>query len=132
MTPVSGRMHGWQGPSSLGGQNSGPLNGIFISLPQQFTRRLPARWSRFGTLHVYRYHCDKRDDLAHWPDRVMSIPMKRSTQPTINDVARVAGVSKKTVSRVINQSPLLNGETRRRVEEVIAELGYVPNPQARA
>ena len=58
--------------------------------------------------------------------------MKRSSQPTINDVARIAGVSKKTVSRVINQSPLLNGDTRRRVEEVIADLGYVPNPQARA
>jgi LacI family transcriptional regulator len=58
--------------------------------------------------------------------------MKKSTQPTINDVARLAGVSKKTVSRVINQSPLLNGDTRKRVEEVIAEIGYVPNPQARA
>src|SRR6478609_2122602 len=56
----------------------------------------------------------------------------REQQPTINDVARIAGVSKKTVSRVINQSPLLNGDTRRRVEEVIADLGYVPNPQARA
>ncbi|RHW16878.1 LacI family DNA-binding transcriptional regulator [Sphingomonas gilva] len=58
--------------------------------------------------------------------------MKKSTQPTINDVARLAGVSKKTVSRVINQSPLLNGDTRKRVEAVIAEIGYVPNPQARA
>lgn len=52
--------------------------------------------------------------------------------PTINDVARVAGVSKKTVSRVINRSPLLKGDTREKVEKVIAELGYVPNPQARA
>lgn len=58
--------------------------------------------------------------------------MTSSRQPTINDVAREAGVSKKTVSRVINQSPLLNGETRARVEAVIAALGYVPNPQARA
>jgi LacI family transcriptional regulator len=58
--------------------------------------------------------------------------MKKSRQPTINDVAREAGVSKKTVSRVINQSPLLNADTRARVEAVIAELGYVPNPQARA
>ena len=53
-------------------------------------------------------------------------------KPTINDVARLAGVSKKTVSRVINRSPLLNEETRGRVEKVIRELGYVPNPQARA
>lgn len=52
--------------------------------------------------------------------------------PTINDVARVAGVSKKTVSRVINRSALLKQDTREKVEAVIAELGYVPNPQARA
>ena len=56
----------------------------------------------------------------------------RDQQPTINDVARIAGVSKKTVSRVINRSPLLNKDTRERVESVIARLGYVPNPQARA
>ena len=56
----------------------------------------------------------------------------RAAKPTINDVARLAGVSKKTVSRVINRSPLLNEETRERVEKVIRELGYVPNPQARA
>jgi LacI family transcriptional regulator len=57
---------------------------------------------------------------------------RRDPKPTINDVARLAGVSKKTVSRVINRSPLLNGATRERVEAVIAELGYVPNLQARA
>lgn len=51
---------------------------------------------------------------------------------TINDIARMAGVSKKTVSRVINRSPLLNQETRDKVEEIIRDTGYVPNPQARA
>src|SRR6476661_8609765 len=56
----------------------------------------------------------------------------RGARSTINDVARLAGVSKKTVSRVINRSPLLNDETRERVEKVIRDLGYVPNPQARA
>lgn len=58
--------------------------------------------------------------------------MRKSGQPTINDVARIAGVSKKTVSRVINRSPLLNEDTRKRVEDVIGDLGYIPNPQARA
>ncbi|MDP3907954.1 LacI family DNA-binding transcriptional regulator [Novosphingobium sp.] len=57
---------------------------------------------------------------------------KRDAKPTINDVARLSGVSKKTVSRVINRSPLLNQMTREKVEAVIADLGYVPNPQARA
>lgn len=55
----------------------------------------------------------------------------REGKPTINDVARLSGVSKKTVSRVINRSPLLNAATREKVEAVIAELEYVPNPQAR-
>jgi LacI family transcriptional regulator len=58
--------------------------------------------------------------------------VKSKGQPTINDVARLSGVSKKTVSRVINRSALLNEETRRKVEAVISDLGYVPNPQARA
>jgi LacI family transcriptional regulator len=62
----------------------------------------------------------------------MPMKMEKTGQPTINDVARIAGVSKKTVSRVINRSPLLNDDTRKKVEDVIGQLGYVPNPQARA
>jgi len=54
------------------------------------------------------------------------------SKPTINDVARLAGVSKKTVSRVINNSPLLSDATRAKVEGVIEELGFTPDPQARA
>lgn len=50
---------------------------------------------------------------------------------TINDVARLADVSKKTVSRVINQSPFVAEETRARVNAVIAETGFSPDPQAR-
>jgi LacI family transcriptional regulator len=69
------------------------------------------------------------DALADKDEKLLG---KRAAKPTINDVARLAGVSKKTVSRVINRSPLLNDETRSRVEKVIKELGYVPNPQARA
>ncbi|WP_230280079.1 LacI family DNA-binding transcriptional regulator [Croceicoccus sp. Ery15] len=62
----------------------------------------------------------------------MGSDRRSDRQPTINDVARIAGVSKKTVSRVINRSALLKDDTRKKVESVIAELGYVPNPQARA
>ena len=65
-------------------------------------------------------------------DREGQAPVQRTPKPTINDVARLANVSKKTVSRVINRSPLLNSDTRERVEAVIRQLGYVPNPQARA
>jgi LacI family transcriptional regulator len=50
---------------------------------------------------------------------------------TINDIARMAGVSKKTVSRVINQSPFVRQDTRERIEQVMARTGYAPDPQAR-
>nr|WP_298894748.1 LacI family DNA-binding transcriptional regulator [uncultured Altererythrobacter sp.] len=52
--------------------------------------------------------------------------------PTINDVAALAGVSKKTVSRFINKSPLMSAVTHAKVSAAIEQLGYVPNPQARA
>jgi LacI family transcriptional regulator len=54
-----------------------------------------------------------------------------SRRMTINDVARLANVSKKTISRVINNSPLLKQETRERVLKIIEEVGYQPDPQAR-
>lgn len=50
---------------------------------------------------------------------------------TINDVARVSGVSKRTVSRVINRSSLVGEKTREHVEKVIKELNFVPDKQAR-
>jgi LacI family transcriptional regulator len=51
---------------------------------------------------------------------------------TISDVARQAGVSTVTVSRVLNGARNVNSATRARVEQVIAELGYVPNVAARS
>jgi len=51
--------------------------------------------------------------------------------PTINDVAELSGVSKRTVSRVINRSEKVNEATRTRVQEVIDQLNYAPNRQAR-
>lgn len=51
---------------------------------------------------------------------------------TINDVAALAGVSKKTVSHVVNGIGRVAPETRARVEAAVAELGFVPSPQARA
>jgi LacI family transcriptional regulator, repressor for deo operon, udp, cdd, tsx, nupC, and nupG len=50
---------------------------------------------------------------------------------TIVDVARRADVSIATVSRVIHGSPQVSDETRRRVEQVMAELSYAPNVVAR-
>lgn len=53
-------------------------------------------------------------------------------KPSITDVARVAGVSYQTVSRVITESPSVSPTTRARVLEVIAEVGYRRNRAATA
>lgn len=50
---------------------------------------------------------------------------------TIRDVAKKAGVGLGTVSRVLNQSPQVSDGTRQRVQDVIDELDYSPNPIAR-
>ncbi|WP_172892523.1 LacI family DNA-binding transcriptional regulator [Micromonospora coxensis] len=50
----------------------------------------------------------------------------------MTDVARLAGVSHQTVSRVLNGHPYVREQTRLRVEAAIAELGYRPNRAARA
>ncbi|MEJ2749988.1 MAG: LacI family DNA-binding transcriptional regulator, partial [Anaerolineae bacterium] len=49
---------------------------------------------------------------------------------TINDVAKLAGVSYQTVSRVINNKPYVSADTKQRVQEVIDETGYRPSPIA--
>lgn len=50
---------------------------------------------------------------------------------SIKDVAKAAGVSTSTVSRIINNSPLISPETRERTLKVMKELNYVPNSMAR-
>jgi DNA-binding LacI/PurR family transcriptional regulator len=51
---------------------------------------------------------------------------------TLDEVARVAGVSRATVSRVVNGSPKVGPEIKRQVDRAIDRLGYVPNPAARS
>lgn len=51
---------------------------------------------------------------------------------TLEDVAASAGVSRATVSRVVNGDTKVKAQTRINVEAAIAELGYSPNPAARA
>ncbi|MBZ9566805.1 LacI family DNA-binding transcriptional regulator [Modicisalibacter tunisiensis] len=54
-------------------------------------------------------------------------PRRRAKQPTIAEVAREAGVSAITVSRVLNTPESVRETTRRRVEAAIETVGYVPN-----
>lgn len=54
-----------------------------------------------------------------------------SGRPTIKEVSKIAGVSFKTVSRVLNNEKHVSEETRRRVEEVVARLNFRPSQAAR-
>ena len=48
-------------------------------------------------------------------------------KPTIDDIARIAGVSKTTVSRVLNHKPDVDPATRQRILQIVEEQGYVPS-----
>jgi DNA-binding LacI/PurR family transcriptional regulator len=60
------------------------------------------------------------------------VTTSNTREPAMVDVARLAGVSHQTVSRVLNNHPNVRVETARRVRAAIAELGYRPNRAARA
>ena len=62
-------------------------------------------------------------------DRKAKSPAAR---PTMEDIARLAQVSKPTVSRVLNNSPLVTDATKERVRKIIEELDYHPNVVARS
>jgi DNA-binding LacI/PurR family transcriptional regulator len=59
-------------------------------------------------------------------------PRSRSRSPVMRDVAKLAGVSHQTVSRVLNNKDKVKGATRNRVLAAMRELGYRPNIAARA
>ena len=52
--------------------------------------------------------------------------------PTLEEVARLAGVSRSTVSRVVNDQPNVRPEVRERVWQVAREVGYQPHAAARS
>jgi len=54
------------------------------------------------------------------------------TPPTLEEVGELAGVSRATVSRVINNSPRVSSAARESVERAIAKLGYTPSQAARS
>lgn len=56
----------------------------------------------------------------------------RASSPTLDEVALLAGVSRATVSRVINGSPRVSPEARQAVEAAVEQLRYVPNRMARS
>ena len=71
-----------------------------------------------------RAHCEKGTD------RPMDAQAKR--RPTLDEVALRAGVSRSVASRVINNARDVSSAARDAVHRAVRELGYVPNPSARA
>jgi DNA-binding LacI/PurR family transcriptional regulator len=51
---------------------------------------------------------------------------------TIKDVAKIAGVSAQTVSRVVNNHPDVSDQTRTKIQKIVKDLGYSPNIIARS
>lgn len=62
----------------------------------------------------------------------MTVRKIDSRPASLADVARVAGVSKKSVSRVVNGADHVSDDLRRKVEKVIDDLNYRPDPKARS
>ena len=58
--------------------------------------------------------------------------MKGFEEVNLREIADIAGVSKTTVSRVINERPDVNPETRKHVQEIISQYDFYPNARAQA
>ncbi len=71
-------------------------------------------------------------DTTHAGERNMTENRKAGRRPSMFEVAKMAGVSHQTVSRVINDSPDVSPTTRERVREAIRTLDYHPSNSARA
>jgi len=97
-----------------------------LRFPAKFTGQI-ATDGRGGTL----------SELALWqrcPEQGLPFNTMQSSQPrlTIKDIARLSGVGKSTVSRVLNNEGKVSQQTRERVEAVIREQGFIPSKSAQA
>src|SRR3954466_9778603 len=71
-------------------------------------------------------------DRSEWMGAAPKASRRSRGSVTIEDVARAAGVSAMTVSRVINKEPNVRDETRESVLETIGRMNYSPNTAARS
>jgi DNA-binding LacI/PurR family transcriptional regulator len=75
-----------------------------------------------GTAHIPKYPIEY----------FKALPVISKRKTTINEVAQAAGVSRQTVSRVLNNRPDVSPKTRKRVKEIINQLDYQPSAIARS
>ena len=87
-------------------------------------RRDPGLQSRASTSGPYNLQLHQRHEIE-------TARKMNKQKATINDVARLSGVSKRTVSRVLNNSSKVGKATREKIQKIIEELNYSPNAQAR-
>src|SRR3981081_3858383 len=74
---------------------------------------------------------DRRQTLCPQIKTIRHSSRADESRPTLNDVAKLLGLSQQTVSRVINHHPRVLPETRERVLQAIGAIGYKPNQAAR-
>lgn len=72
----------------------------------------------------------ERQALTHWPNCKPDRMAEKQLNPTVNDVARVAGVSLATVDRVLNERPGVREVTIDKVMSAVTQLGYVRDSAA--
>ena len=90
-------------------------------------KALPSRWQEKS---AFLAECDFTFLTEGLFTLAMRLPPKKKNL-TIHDVAALTGVSYQTVSRVINRMPGVAADTRARIQQVLAEVGFRPNMSAR-
>lgn len=99
-----------------------PFKKTYNIILEYFSRKRP----RCGMgPHTYLYHFSKGRTHGTAAQKVME--EKNMKKATIRDVAKAAGVSQSTVSRVLNNNGYVGEDTRRRVEEAVEALHYSPS-----
>ncbi|MEJ6404433.1 LacI family DNA-binding transcriptional regulator [Yoonia sp. 2307UL14-13] len=91
----------------------------------------PKRISKGTTTQGPRpWRCSSGRWNRKWWTELNKTGLKIVTKPTVNDIARVAGVSLATVDRVLNERPGVRSATINKVHAAIAELGYIRDTAA--
>ena len=99
-----------------------PFKKTYNIILEYFSRKRP----RCGMgPHTYLYHFSKGRTHGTAAQKVME--EKNMKKATIRDVAKAAGVSQSTVSRVLNNNGYVGEDARRRVEEAVEALHYSPS-----